>query len=42
MDLANISHTINGNTITLTWTAVEGDVVEIAIYDPEEDVYKSL
>ena len=42
MDLANISHTKKGDTITLTWTAVEGDVVEIAIFDPKEEIFKSL
>jgi len=42
MDLANVSHVKNGNTITLKWTAVDGDKVEIAIFDPEEEIYKSL
>ena len=43
MDMANVSHTIDGNKITLTWTAVpDGDNVEIAIYDPKEEEYRSL
>lgn len=42
MDMANISHVKNGDTITLKWTAVEGDVVEIAIFDPKEEIFKSL
>jgi len=42
MDLANVSHTVNGNQVILTWTAVDGDSVQIAIFDPEDEVYKSL
>ena len=42
MDLANVTHTVNGDTITLKWTAVDWDVVQIAIFDPESEVYKSL
>ncbi len=42
MDLANVSHTINGDTITLKWSSIEWDIVEIAIFDPESEVYKSL
>ena len=42
MDLANVSHKVNGDKIILTWTAVAGDSVQIAIFDPEEEVYKSL
>ena len=42
MDLANVSHTVNNNTITLRWTAVDGDVVQIAIFDQNEEIYKSL
>ena len=42
MDLANVSHVVNGDTITLKWTAVDGDVVEIAIFDRDAKVYKSL
>ena len=40
--MANISHTVNGDTINLKWTAVDGDVVQIAIYDPNEEYWKSL
>lgn len=42
MDLANVTHTVNGGTLTLKWTAVDGDTVQIAIFDPEAEVYKSL
>ena len=42
MDMANVSHVKNGDTITLKWTAVEWDVVQIAIFDPESEIYKSL
>lgn len=42
MDLANVSHTVDGNVIHLKWTAVDGDDVEIAIFDPEAEIYKSL
>lgn len=42
MDLANVSHKINGDTITLTWTAVDWDSVEIGIWDPKAEVYKKL
>ena len=42
MNMANISHVINGDTITLKWTAVDGEVVQIAIFDPNEEYWKSL
>ena len=42
MSMANVSHVINGDTITLKWTAVDGDVVQIAVFDPEEAYWKSL
>ncbi len=42
MDLANVTHTVSGDTITLKWSSIEWDVVEIAIFDPETEVYKSL
>ena len=42
MSMANITHVINGDTITLKWTAVDGDVVQIAVFDPEEQYWKSL
>lgn len=42
MEYANVTHTIKGNTITLKWTAVDGDTVEIGIWNPDEEVYKSL
>ena len=42
MDLAHLSHTINNGVITVRWTAVEGDIVQIAVFDPNEEVYKSI
>ena len=42
MNMANISHTVNWDTITLKWTAVDGDVVQVAVFDPEEQYWKSL
>jgi hypothetical protein len=42
MDYAEISSTVNGDILTITWTPVDGDTVEIAVFDPEEEVYKSL
>ena len=42
MDLANLTHTINNNLITVRWTAVDGDVVQVAVFDPDEEVYKSI
>ena len=42
MNMANITHTVNWDTITLKWTAVDGDVVQIAVFDPEEAYWKSL
>ncbi len=42
MDLANVTHTVDGDTLHLKWTAVDGDEVEIAIFDPEAEIYKSL
>ena len=42
MDLANLSHTINNNIITVRWTAVDGDVVQVAVWDPQEEVYRNI
>jgi hypothetical protein len=42
MDLANVTHVKNWNTITLKWTAVDWDVVQIAVFDPNEEIYKNL
>ena len=42
MNMANITHVVNGDTITLKWTAVDGDVVQIAVFDPDEAYWKSL
>ena len=42
MNMANITHVVNGDTITLKWTAVDGDVVQIAVLDPDEAYWRSL
>ena len=42
MNMAHISHVVNGDTITLKWTAVDGDVVQVAIFDPNEEYWRSL
>lgn len=42
MKMANVTHSVKGDVATLKWTAIEGDKVEIAIMDPETEVYKSL
>ena len=42
MDLAHVSHTTRGDKVTLTWTAVDGETVDIAILNPEEEVYEKL
>ena len=40
--MANVSHTVNNGTLTLKWMAVDGDTVQIAIYNPKEEMYKNL
>ena len=43
MNLANVTHTIDGNRITLKWTAVNGsDKVDIFLFDPTANVYNKL
>lgn len=43
MSLANVTHTINGNTITLKWTKVEGsDKVDIFLFDTSAEKYIRL
>ncbi len=42
MDLANVTHTVKWDTVTLKWTAVDGDTVQIAIFDKDAEVYKNL
>ena len=42
MNLANVSHTQKGNTIILTWTAVDGENVDIAIFNPEQEIYENV
>ena len=42
MDMANVTHTVNGDTLTLKWTAVDWDTVEIGIRDTTGEAYKSL
>lgn len=43
MSLANISHTINGNNVTLKWIAVAGsDYVEIFLWDESSNNFRRL
>ena len=42
MDMANVTHVVNGDTLTLKWTAVDGDTVQLSIFDPDAEVYKNL
>lgn len=42
MDLAHISHSSDGKNITLTWTAVDGDTVDIHVLNPDEEIYEKL
>ena len=43
MNLAHVSHTINGNTVTLTWINVDGsDKVDIFLRDPNAGVFNKL
>jgi hypothetical protein len=43
MNLANVTHTVNWNTITLKWTSLwDGSTVQVAIFDPDEEIYKPL
>ena len=42
MDMANVTHTVKDGVVTLKWTAVDWDTVQVAIFDPESEVYKSL
>ena len=42
MDSAKVSHTVDNDTITLKWNTIEWDNVEILIYDPQKEVYKTL
>lgn len=44
MDLANVTHTISSdNVITLKWTSLgDNSTVQIAIFDPEDEIYKPL
>ena len=43
MNLANITHTVDGDSITLRWTALEGaDKIELFLRDPDDERFKSL
>jgi len=42
MDLAHVSHTTDGKNITLTWTAVDGETVDIFVLNPDEEIYEKL
>ncbi len=43
MNLANITHAINGDTITLRWTALEwADKIELFLRDPKDERFNLL
>lgn len=42
MDMAHLTHSISNNVITLRWTAIDGDVVQIAVFDPDQEAFKSV
>lgn len=42
MNLAHVSHTVKGDKLTLTWTAVDWETVDIAIFNPDEEIYEKL
>lgn len=42
MKFANITHSINGDTINLKWTSIGNCSVKIAIYDPTEEAFVNL
>jgi hypothetical protein len=43
MNLANVTHIINGNQVTLRWTAINGsDKVDIFLFDPTTNAFTKL
>jgi len=42
MDLAHVSHTVRWDKLSLTWTAVDWNEVDIAIFNPDEEIYEKL
>jgi hypothetical protein len=41
--LANITHTVAGNVITLSWTAIDGiDEMDILVFDPDDAAWKNI
>ncbi|OQB41818.1 MAG: hypothetical protein BWY04_00612 [candidate division CPR1 bacterium ADurb.Bin160] len=43
MRLANISHTIDGNKVTLSWIAVNGsNTVDLFLRDDKEETFNKL
>ena len=42
MDKAKVTHTVDNDTITLKWNAIEWNNVKIAIFDPKEEIYKEI
>jgi len=43
MNLANISHTITNNRVTLRWTAVPGsDKIDLFLFNPTSGVFERL
>jgi len=43
MNLANVTHVVVGNQVTLRWTAINGsDKVDILLRDPTAEVFNEL
>lgn len=42
MELANVTHTVKGDTVTLKWTPVDWESVQIAIREKDSQAYKNL
>ncbi|MDR0651025.1 MAG: hypothetical protein LBG59_06625 [Candidatus Peribacteria bacterium] len=43
MSLANVTHTVNGNVITLKWTAIDGGGdIDILLFDPALEKYTRI
>ena len=43
MSLANVTHTITSNRVTLRWTAVDGsDKVDIFLWNPTSSLFERL
>ncbi|MDR2415587.1 MAG: hypothetical protein LBD75_03065 [Candidatus Peribacteria bacterium] len=43
MSLANVTHSVNGNVITLKWTAIDGGGdIDILLFDPASEKYSRI